>query len=64
MLDNEVTVYRKNLKESIFSCMELSGQSYEQVAAMPIQRFYDYLKWKSDLEDEKQKLIKDHVGGN
>jgi len=24
---------------------------------MPVKRFYDYMKWKSDLEEEKQKLL-------
>jgi len=24
---------------------------------MTVKRFYDYMKWKSDLEEEKQKLL-------
>jgi len=35
--------------------MELSGQSYIDVTFMPIKRFLDYLKWKSNLEEDKQK---------
>ena len=26
---------------------------------MPIKRFYDYLKWKSELEEEKQKQMEE-----
>lgn len=63
MQDNAVTKYRKDLSSNIFSCMELSSQSYPETMSMPVQRFYDYLKWKSDLEDEKQKLIKERTGG-
>jgi len=44
--------------------MELSSQSYPETMSMPVQRFYDYLKWKSDLEDEKQKLIKEKTTGD
>jgi len=34
--------------------MEFSRQSYLEVIAMPVKRFYDYLKWKVDLEDKKR----------
>ena len=54
--------YRDTLEKNIFSCIEMSKQSYDQVIAMPIKRFYNYLRWKSDLEDEKQKMILDEVG--
>lgn len=37
--------------------MELSGQSYVDVIQMPLKKFYDYMKWKTDLEEEKQKRI-------
>jgi len=63
MQDSSVDEYRKDLSTSIFSCMELSGQSYPETMSMPVQRFYDYLKWKSDLEEEKQKLIKEKTEG-
>lgn len=38
--------------------MEWSKQSYDQVMAMPTKKFRDYLKWKKDYEDEKQKVLK------
>ena len=28
---------------------------------MPVKRFRDYIKWKHDYEDEKQKLIKEEM---
>lgn len=37
--------------------MELSRSSYIAIALMPVKRFYDYLKWKSELEEEKQKQM-------
>ena len=37
--------------------MEMSKQSYLEVMFMPVKKMYDYLKWKTDLEDEKQKII-------
>ena len=39
--------------------MELSKQNYDSIMQMPIKRMYDYIKWKSDLEDEKAKLIEE-----
>ena len=39
--------------------MELSKQSYNAVMQMPVKRFQDYLKWKSQLEEEKQKRIEE-----
>jgi len=59
MSDTGVDAYRETLSSNIFSCMELSKQSYYETMKMPVKRFYDYLKWKSDLEDEKNKLIKE-----
>jgi len=37
--------------------MELSGQSYIEVVQMPVKKMYDYLKWKTELEDSRQKEI-------
>jgi len=39
--------------------MELSRQSYSDVCNMPVKRFQDYLKWKSALEEEKQKKLEE-----
>ena len=42
--------------------MEMSKQTYHAVMAMPVKRFHNYMMWKSDLEDEKQKLILEEIG--
>jgi hypothetical protein len=47
------------LSESIFSVIELCRQPYESVMNMPVKRMYDLLKWKSDLEEEKNKVMKE-----
>jgi len=39
--------------------MEMSKQSYPDIMDMPVKRLYNYLKWKTDLEDDKQKLIEE-----
>ena len=41
--------------------MEMSKQSYSGVIEMPVQRFYNYLKWKSDLEEEKKKMLAEEI---
>lgn len=58
-LHNEIDKYRKNLAENIFSLMELMKVPYHDIIFMPVKRFYDLIKWKSDLEDERQKLMKE-----
>ena len=41
--------------------MEMSKQSYSEVMLMPVKRFQNYMKWKNDLEEEKQKMILEEV---
>lgn len=55
--DDAVEMYRKSSSLDVYACMELSRQSYVDVMAMPVKKFYDYLKWKAELEEEKQKQI-------
>lgn len=57
---NEITTYRKYLSENIFSLMELMKLQYHDVIFMPVKKFLDLIKWKNDLEQEKQKLMKEH----
>ena len=52
-----INTYRDSLEKNIFSCIEMSKQSYMDIICMPVTRFYNYLKWKSDLEEEKQKML-------
>jgi len=40
-------------------CMEMSRQSYIETIMMPVKRFQDYLKWKSELEEERRKMIRE-----
>jgi hypothetical protein len=56
---DQIVEYRKILADNMFACIEMSGMSYSEVAAMPLKRFFDYLKWKTDLEDEKRKLMRE-----
>ncbi len=57
MQPDNVENYRKSLAADIYTCMELSAQSYIDVVNMPVKKFYDYMKWKTDLEEEKQRRI-------
>jgi len=41
--------------------MEMSKQPYNAIIEMPVQRFYAYLKWKSDLEEEKKKMVAEEI---
>ena len=49
--------YKRTLTENIFTCMEMSKQSYVEVMNMPVKRLYDYLEWKVKLEEEKRKMM-------
>jgi len=42
--------------------MEMSKSTYQGVVEMPIKRFYNYLKWKTDLEEDKKKMIEEEIG--
>jgi len=39
--------------------MEMSKQSYHDICCMPVQRFHNYMKWKTRLEEEKAKMLKE-----
>lgn len=54
--------FREELEENIFACMEMSNQSYRDISFMPLQRFYNYLKWKSKLEEDRRNTIEEHAG--
>ena len=61
MQPDNVEQYRKALAADIFTCMELSNQSFPDVVSMPIKKFYDYMKWKTELEEEKQRRIEEET---
>jgi hypothetical protein len=54
-----IEAYRKNLQENIFVCIEALKQPYSSIAEMPVKRFMDLLKWKSQLEEEKAKMMEE-----
>ena len=41
--------------------MEMSKQSYNEISRMPVNKFYSYLKWKSDLEEEKKNMVAEEI---
>ncbi len=41
--------------------MEMAKQSYSETLLMPVKRFYDYMKWKAELEEEKNKLMEEKM---
>jgi len=55
----EITKYRKVMNENIFSCIELTKSPYSDIMHMPVNRFYDFLKWKAKLEEEKHKQMEE-----
>jgi len=56
---NLIDEYKKTLNDSIFACIEMLHQGYLDVMIMPVKKFYDLLKWKSDIEDQRMKMIED-----
>jgi len=47
------------MNENIFSCIELTKSPYSDIMHMPVNRFYDFLKWKAKLEEEKHKQMEE-----
>jgi len=39
--------------------MELMSTLHLDVMFMPVKRFYDLLKWKTTLEEERRKIIEE-----
>jgi len=35
--------------------------SYRDIMDMPVLRMHNYLKWKADLEEEKQKMMSENL---
>ena len=57
--EQEVELYKKNLRENIFALIETLKQPYTTIMEMPAKVLVDLLKWKSQLEEEKAKLMKE-----
>jgi hypothetical protein len=45
---------------NIFSSIEMGKMDYSSLMQMPVKRFLNYLKWKSDLEEDKRKMYEEH----
>jgi hypothetical protein len=56
-----VTQFRRAITEEIFACIELNKLGYLDILVMPIKRLRDLLKWKTDLEEEREKLMKEKL---
>ena len=54
--------YKDDLQKTVFACIELTKQQYNVIMDMPVKRFYDLMKWKSDLEDEKKRQVDEKQG--
>ena len=47
------------MDDNVYAAMELGKQQYSSIMAMPVKKLGGYLKWKSDLEEEKARLMKE-----
>lgn len=56
-----VNQFRDTLESNIYACMEMSGQSYPDTVDMPTNRFQNYLRWKTKLEDDKKKALDEEI---
>jgi len=45
------------MDQNVFTCMDLTGQKYIDIMYMPIKTFLDFIKWKIEVEESKQKKI-------
>jgi hypothetical protein len=61
--DDEIDKFRNIWNEEVFSAIEMLKQPYDTVINMPVLKLKDMLKWKSKLEEDKEKLIKEIKNG-
>ena len=47
------------MDQNMFTCMDLTGQKYLDIMYMPVKTFLDFIKWKMQVEEEKNKKIDD-----
>lgn len=57
---DKITKFKENLEEDIFVLIEMCGQQYDSIMVMPIQRFYNLIKWKRDLERDKENQLEEY----
>jgi hypothetical protein len=58
---DNISEFKKNLQENIFACKELTGEGYIDIMSLPVERFYGLIKWKTDLEKDKQKMMNEKI---
>ena len=61
--DDEIDKFRNIWNEEVFSAIEMLKQPYDTVINMPVLKLKNMLKWKSKLEEDKEKLIKEIKNG-
>lgn len=44
--------------------MEMCRQQYVSIIDMPVKRFYDLLKWKTQLEEDRKKIMDENTKGS
>lgn len=54
---DDVMKYKSTLQQNIFLCMDMMNVGYLDVMSMPVKRFYDMIKWKIEIEEEKLKQM-------
>jgi len=58
---SEISSYRDDLEKNIFSSIEMGKMEYMSIMTMPVKRFLNYLKWKTELEENKKKMYEDYA---
>ena len=61
---DRIDEYRRILSENMFACMEMCRQQYVSIIDMPVKRFYDLLKWKTQLEEDRKKIMDENTKGS
>ena len=52
--DKSVEDYLKDIRESIYICMELSKMSYIDILYMPVFEFREYINWKIKYDKDRE----------
>ena len=58
---DDIISYKEELNENVYTCMEMSKQSYAECMMMPFKRLQDYMVWKAKLEDHKHKKLNEEI---
>ena len=61
--DDNIDKFRRNWDEEVFSAIELLKQPYDSVMNMPVLKLKNILRWKTKLEEDKEKLIQEIKNG-